>query len=122
LQAIYGLPFTAVILFSLPFYAFGIFSLFHPIRLSTVHSVYVKDSPRFKYSDVNQALWDWYTMCRNSNIPVSGSMLQAEATLIAEKLEFSDFVASNGCLEKFKQKYSICNKTVAGKAGDVGKR
>lgn len=35
-----------------------------------------------KYSDVNQAVWDWYTMCRNSNIPVSGSMLQ-EATLIA---------------------------------------
>ena len=28
-----------------------------------------------KYSDVNQAVWDWYTMCRNSNIPVSGSML-----------------------------------------------
>jgi len=32
-------------------------------------------------------------MCRNSNIPVSGSMLQEEATLIAEKLEISDFVA-----------------------------
>ena len=38
-----------------------------------------------KYSDVNQAMWDWYTMGRNSNIPVSGSMLQEEATLIAEK-------------------------------------
>ena len=37
-----------------------------------------------KYSDVNQAVWDWYTMCRNSNIPVSGSTLQEEATLIAE--------------------------------------
>ena len=74
-----------------------------------------------KYSDVNQAVWDWYTMCRNSNIPVSGSMLQEEATLIAEKLEISDFVASNGWLEKFKQKYSICNKTVAGEAGDVSK-
>ena len=37
-------------------------------------------------------------------------MLQEEATLIAEKLEISDFVASNGWLEKFKQKYSICNK------------
>jgi len=48
------------------------------------------------YSDVNQVVCDWYTMCRNSNIPVSGSMLQEEATLIAEKLEISDFVASNG--------------------------
>lgn len=56
-----------------------------------------------------QAVWNWYAICRE------------EATLIAEKLEISDFVASNGWLEKFKQKYSICNKTVAGEAGDVGK-
>ena len=48
-------------------------------------------------------------------------MLQEEATLIAEKLEISNFVASNGRLEKFKQKYSICNKTVAGEVGDVSK-
>lgn len=63
-------------------------------------------------------------MCRNYNIPVSGSMLQEEEALIAEKLEISDFVASNGWLEKFKQKYSMCNKTVAGEAskqGDDGK-
>ena len=73
-----------------------------------------------KYSDVS-TVWDWYIMCRNSNIPVSGSMLQEEATLIAEKLETADFVASNGWLEKFKQKYSICNKMVAGEAGDVSK-
>ena len=60
-------------------------------------------------------------MCRNSNIPVSGSMLQEEATLISETLEISVFVASNGWLEKFKQKYSMCKKTVAGEAGDVSK-
>ncbi|XP_068735256.1 tigger transposable element-derived protein 6-like [Montipora capricornis] len=75
-----------------------------------------------KYSDVNQAVWDWYIMCRNSNIPVSGSMLQEEATLIAEKLQTPDFVASNGWLEKFKQKYSICNKMVAGEAEAKGRR
>ena len=72
-----------------------------------------------KYTDVNQALWDWYMICRNSNIPISGAMLKEEATLIAEKLEITDFVAFNGWLEKFKQKFSICNKTVAGEAGDV---
>ena len=74
-----------------------------------------------KNSDVNQAVWDWYIMFRNSNIPVSGAMLQEEATLITEKLETAEFVASNGWLEKFKQKYSICNKTVAEEAGDVSK-
>ena len=68
---------------------------------------------------MNQAVWDWYIMCRNSNIVVS--MLQEEATLITEKLETANFVANNGWLEKFKQKYSICNKMVAGEAGDVSK-
>ena len=38
-----------------------------------------------KYSDVNDALWEWYSLCRQSNIPVSGTMLQEEARLIAEK-------------------------------------
>ena len=35
-----------------------------------------KRSRTGKYSNVNIALWDWYTMCRNSNISVSGTMLQ----------------------------------------------
>ena len=74
-----------------------------------------------KYSDANQAVWDWYRMCKNSTILVSSSALQEEVTLIAEKLDISDFVASNGCLEKFKQKYSMCNKMVTGEAGDVSK-
>ena len=55
-------------------------------------------------------------MCRNSNIPVSGSMLQQEATLIAEKLEISDFVASNDRLENPSRKWSV-----AGEACHVSK-
>ena len=72
-----------------------------------------------KYSDVNQAVWDWYTLCRNSNIPVSGTMLQEEALIIAERLEVKDFTASNGWLNVFKKQHNICNMTVAGEAGDV---
>ena len=40
-------------------------------------------------------LWDWYTLCRSSNIPVSGTMLQEEALIIAEKLGVEGFAASN---------------------------
>ena len=40
---------------------------------------------------------------------------------MAEKLEISDLVASSGWLQKFKQKYSICNKTAAGGEGHVSK-
>ena len=79
----------------------------------------VKRSRTAKYSDVNEAVWDWYTLCRKSNIPVSGAMLQEEAMIIAEKLEMNDFVASNGWLDRFKRQHNICNMAVAGEAGDV---
>ena len=72
-----------------------------------------------KYSDVNDAVWDWHVMCRNSNIPVSGIMLQEEALLIAEKLGIDGFTASNGWLAAFKRQHNICNMSVAGEEGDV---
>ena len=59
-----------------------------------------------KYSDVNEALWKWCTRCRESNIPVDGTTLQEEALLIAEKLGVSGLTASNGWLQRFKQR---CN-------------
>ena len=65
-----------------------------------------------KYSDMNHTLWDWYTMCRKTDILVSGSMLHEKAMLIAATLEISNFVTSNGWCEKVRQKYRICNKTV----------
>ena len=72
-----------------------------------------------KFSDVNQALWDWYTLCRSSNIPVSGTMLQEETLLIAEKLGIEGFAASNGWLESFKKTQNISTKSVAGEEGDL---
>lgn len=72
-----------------------------------------------RYSDVNEALWQWYVICRNSNIPVSGTMLQEEGLLIAEKLGVRGFAASNGWLESFKKQHNIHNMAVAGEDGDV---
>ena len=69
-----------------------------------------------KFSEVNQALWDWYTLCRSSNIPVSGTMLKEEVLIIAEKLGIEGFAASNGWLE-FTQ--NISTMSVAGEEGDV---
>ena len=54
-----------------------------------------------------------------SNIPVSGTMLQEEAFIIAEKLYVDGFVASNGWLEMFKNAHNISTMTVAGEDADV---
>ena len=56
-----------------------------------------------KYANVNEALWDWYVMCRSSNIPVSRMQLQMEAFILTEKMEIKGFAASNGWLESFKK-------------------
>ena len=73
-----------------------------------------------KFSDVNQALWDWYTLCRSSNIPVSEAIFQlSEALTIAEKLGIEGFAASNGWLESFKKTQNIRTMSVAGEEGDV---
>lgn len=74
-----------------------------------------------KYSDVNEALWEWYTLCRESNIPVDRKMLQEEALLIAEKLGISGFTASNGWLQRFKKHYNLQKMATSGEDGDVSK-
>ena len=68
---------------------------------------------------MNEALWDWYLICRTSNNPVSGTMLQEEALMIAEKMGISGFAASNGWLESFKKQHNLHHMTIAGEDGDV---
>ena len=72
-----------------------------------------------KYSDVNKAFWEWCTCCRESNIPVDGTMLQEDALLIAEKVRISGFTASNGWLQHFRQRYNLQKMANAGEDGDV---
>ena len=67
-----------------------------------------------KYSDVNDGLWEWYSLCRQSNIPVSGTMLQGEARLIAEKMKTEGFSASNGWLQSFKKQQNLQRMSTAG--------
>lgn len=46
-------------------------------------------------------------------------MLQEEALLIAEKLGISGFTASNGWLQRFKQRYNLQKMANAEEDGDV---
>ena len=71
-----------------------------------------------KFTDVNQALWDWCTLCRSSYIPVSGTMLQ-EDLIIAEKLGIKGFATSNGWLELLKKTQNISTMSVTGEDGDA---
>ena len=56
---------------------------------------------------------------RERNIPISGPMLQEEARLIAERLENSQFKASNGWLQSFKARHNLKMLTVCGESTSV---
>jgi len=69
--------------------------------------------------DINEAMFRWFKLARQRNIPVSGPMLQEEAKVIAEKMGSTDFKASNGWLSSFKKRHNIKQFAVSGEAADV---
>ena len=72
------------------------------------------------FTDVNKAVYKWYCLARQRNIPVSGPMLQEEALHIAKCLNSdSTFKASNGWLESFKKRNNIKQMSISGECGDV---
>ena len=72
-----------------------------------------------RYDDVDSTLYDWYCLARQRLVPVTGSMLQEEALIIARSLGINDFKASNGWLQRFKHRNNIKQLVVSGESGDV---
>ena len=57
------------------------------------------------YSMIDEACLLWYTsLKKHINITITGSELKAKALQFAEALKITDFKASNGWLENFKQR------------------
>uniref|UniRef100_A0A4W3HV52 HTH CENPB-type domain-containing protein n=1 Tax=Callorhinchus milii TaxID=7868 RepID=A0A4W3HV52_CALMI len=57
--------------------------------------------------DLNQLCWEWFGEMTARRVPVSGSMLQAEARRLAAELGHADFKASNGWLDSFRKRHGI---------------
>ena len=72
-----------------------------------------------QFDEVNQAMYAWYRLARQRNVPVSGAMLKEEALAVAQELGCSNFKASNGWLERFKSRNNLKQLTVSGEAGEV---
>lgn len=62
---------------------------------------------------------EWFSKVRSQNIPVSGPLVQEKAKEIATKLRLTNFVASNGWLEKWRTRNCISFKGVCGEAASV---
>ena len=58
-----------------------------------------------KYQEINEALYKWYSLARESLVPINGPMLQEEAAEIVKQLakpDYAEFKASSGWLENGK--------------------
>ena len=72
-----------------------------------------------KYSDVNEKLYEWYTMACSKNIYPDGPQLTAKAKEIAVRLGKADFEGTSGWLSKWKKWYRVKGVSVCGESGDV---
>ena len=70
--------------------------------------------------DVNKAVYEWYCLARQRNIPISGPLLQEEALQIVKTIDpETKFKASNGWLESFKRRHNLKQMTISGECADV---
>ena len=52
-----------------------------------------------RYQEINEALYKWYSLARESLVPINGPMLEEEAAEIAKQLakpEYAEFKTSSG--------------------------
>ena len=79
----------------------------------------VKKTRSSKYSDINNSLYEWYSLACSKNIYPDGPQLIEKAREIAKCLGKHNFVGTNGWLDKWKQRYHIRKVTICGESGDV---
>ena len=72
-----------------------------------------------KYSDLNEALHDWFCLAVSKNVYPDGSILKEKALEIAGHLGCDEFKASNGWLDRCKRRYNVRQMKVSGESGDV---
>ena len=81
----------------------------------------LKRKRKGQFNDINEILYEWFKKCA-ANINPDGPMLKEEAMEIKkclDKVEFKNFTASNGWLEKWKISYGVRERKVNGEAGEV---
>lgn len=71
------------------------------------------------FTDIENALYTWFVKARSENIPISSPILALKAEVLAKKLNYENFKASNGFIERFKQCQNIVYKTSSGESLSV---
>ena len=65
---------------------------------------------------LDKAINKWFINSRQRIVPVSGTLLKEKAVHFAKELQIDDFQSSEGWLHRWKTRYSVTFKTIAGEA------
>ena len=72
-----------------------------------------------EYTDIEEALFKWFTSARSAGVQITGPVLATKAESLAEKFGRINFKASNGFIERFKERRGIMYKNVCGESNAV---
>ena len=68
------------------------------------------------HDTLDRALYKWFVKVREEGIPISGTILREKALKYSEELGIDNFKASNGWLDRWKNRHGVTFKTVSGEA------
>ena len=74
-----------------------------------------------KFPEVESAVLSWLKRCMAKNVPISGPLIQREAERGAQKLGITTLKASNGWLQRFRQRNEVLFKSRSGEGADLDK-
>lgn len=73
-----------------------------------------------KFSQLEDALFNWFTQKRASNIIITDDLLREKAKVLGELLEIpNDFMYSNGWLQRFKTRFHISQRRLYGESASI---
>ena len=93
----------------------------------SIKKSYLKFGPKRKnnktgsFDEIENAILKWFSNAREQGAPISGPVLLKKANDFAEMLGITNFKASTGWLERFKERNGITFKKVCGESKSVDK-
>ena len=67
-----------------------------------------------KFDDLEKVLLEWFRQAHALHLPINGPILTKKMKEIALQLHISDFTASNGWLDRFKNRHGIIYRQISG--------
>ena len=70
-------------------------------------------------SDVDAALYQWFTAARAQSIPISGEILKAKAEELSKEMGSLEWNCSSGWLSQWKKRHNITDRKISGESAEV---